>query len=185
MNIKFLWHHSWFQGPYDGLAILTDSDKKVWFKREYDENVTVKREKVPELEAKYSMDDIMDAFDDDNDDEEKIDAIMEEFHKNYKIMEKYHQDNVMRKVSDYYIIYDLDELQLQLAEDYHKNYQNEIGYDRDHGVGIWKPVKFDEKNLFRKFESAFNPQSMCDDNKRIDKVHYSNIVNLMPPTEVE
>src|SRR5437868_1316999 len=97
-TVKFLWHHSWLNGPFDGLAEL-QCGQKVWFRREEEPMgfVSSIEEARPSDTASPSVapleinDDLLEAFFNKSHDDKSIehtDNILEQVlaqaHENYK-----------------------------------------------------------------------------------------------------
>lgn len=174
MKLKILWHFGWYQGPYDGLGEIEDGTK-VWFQRQIDD-AQKEPEPFPELNMKnYTMEEIGQIFEQ----EEGGDEILEQLQQNLESLRKYHEDNIMKRVKPYFDIYSLDPFQLEQAEDYHKQYQEKIGFDRDHGT----PYKPNHEGQSLVFQSTFDPEIMTIE--KVGTVHIDDVIDLLPPTSID
>lgn len=197
-KVKILWHHSWQNGPYDGLALLSNitddlGERKVWFKREQNNHKNEKQETT--LDSKNeSKNEIENNIN--NDLDEINDDILEKFFSEQqneesdidfeKVLAKA-QDNFNKILlkdkpilySDYYNIYSLDETQIKMAEDYYNQYTTEVGFNKDHVN--YKPVKLkanQDQKSFVMFNSDFNPNYMAFSCNLIGKISIHDIQNF-------
>ncbi len=206
-KITILWHHSWLNGPYTGLA-ETEDGTKVWFERDqstvsplslvYSEPQDLcnnlskfnpfnpeKEETHPEEPKQFNLN-----IDDDrlakllsgegSDDDELMQQVLSEYEDNYKKQRAgYDEQNKI----EYYNIYTLTPEQLSFAENYQDDYRKRMGYNKEHDPLLWKPLELTEDDKSsRTFTSGFDPRYMKT--LPLGRIHYKQIDRFYQSTVI-